>query len=249
MHEAPSPFVCVCVHGRYVVMRRLAYLRFSSSGPARRLAVWSHSAASRLAVAATAAFVAPAACEEKRPRHPPGYPLWIKSIFHAHGIPKVRRGYEVYRQVRATCPSTKQLHSRHSVNAVYPEKLMTEFASTFDVVDGPNDEGEMFTRPGILVDAFPSPYPNEEPARSANGGALPPDLSARTTAKHEGLDYIFALLLGYLDPPTGIAMRDGLYYNPYDPGGIIAMPPPTRTGWWTTRQHALHEVADGETCG
>merc|ERR1712241_834665 len=86
------------------------------------------------------------------------------------------------------------------VNMVLPEKRMKEIASQFDVVDGPHDEGEMFTRPGILVDEFPSPYPNEEAARYANGGALPPDLSVYTTAKHEGLDYIFALLLGYRSP-------------------------------------------------
>merc|ERR1711935_243745 len=98
--------------------------------------------------------------------------------------------------------------------------------ASYDVVDGPNDEGEMFTRPAILVDAFPSPYPNEESARYANGGALPPDLSVYTTAKHEGVDYIFALLISYRDPPAGIECRDGLYYNPYFPGGLIGMPPP-----------------------
>merc|ERR1719229_710388 len=168
----------------------------------------------------------PAQCDDKDPPHPPRYPFWVKSIFHSHEIPSVRRGYEVYRQVCATCHSMKQLHFRHLVNAVLPEKRMKEIASSFDVVDGPNDEGEMFTRPGILVDAFPSPYPNEEAARYANGGALPPDLSVYTTAKHEGLDYIFALLLGYRDPPAGIPVRAGLYYNPYYPGGLIAMPPP-----------------------
>jgi len=120
----------------------------------------------------------------------------------------------------------KQLHFRHLVNSVLPEKRMKEIAATFDVVDGPNDQGEMYTRPGILVDAFPSPYPNEEAARYANGGANPPDLSVYTTAKHEGVDYIFALLLGYRDPPAGIQVRQGSYYNPYYPGGLIAMPPP-----------------------
>merc|ERR1712232_386860 len=144
------------------------------------------------------------------PPHPPRYPLWVKSIFHSHEIPSVRRGYEVYRQVCATCHSMKQLSFRHLVNCVLPEKRMKEIASSFDVVDGPNDEGEMFTRPGILVDCFPSPYPNEEAARYANGGALPPDLSVYTTAKHEGLDYIFAMLLGYRDPPAGMEVRDGL---------------------------------------
>merc|ERR1712045_999153 len=167
---------------------------------ARRGAVVGVTAA---AAAATLSPAPPTRCEDKDPPHPPRYPFWIKSIFHAHEIPSVRRGYEVYKQVCATCHSMKQLHFRHGVNAVYPEKRMKEIALQFDVVDGPNDEGEMFTRPGILVDAFPSPYPNEEAARYANGGALPPDLSVYTTAKHEGLDYIFALLLGYHDPPEG----------------------------------------------
>jgi ubiquinol-cytochrome c reductase cytochrome c1 subunit len=120
----------------------------------------------------------------------------------------------------------KQLHFRHLVNQVLPEKAMKAIASGFDVVDGPNDEGAMFERPGILTDAFPSPYPNEEAARFANGGALPPDLSVITTAKHEGLDYIFALLIGYRDPPAGMPVRDGLHYNPYFPGGLLSMPPP-----------------------
>eukprot|EP00933_Yihiella_yeosuensis_P024294 TRINITY_DN1882_c0_g3_i1.p1 TRINITY_DN1882_c0_g3~~TRINITY_DN1882_c0_g3_i1.p1 ORF type:complete len:279 (-),score=79.17 TRINITY_DN1882_c0_g3_i1:106-942(-) len=167
-----------------------------------------------------------ARCEDKDPPHPPRYPFWMKSIFHSHEIPSVRRGYEVYRQVCATCHSMKQLHFRHLVNCVLPEKRMKEIAASYDVVDGPNDEGAMFERPGILVDAFPSPYPNEEAARYANGGANPPDLSVITTAKHEGVDYIMALLLGYRDPPAGIECRDGLYYNPYFPGGLIGMPNP-----------------------
>jgi len=171
----------------------------------------------------------PASCEDKDPPHPPRYPFWFKSIFHAMDIPSVRRGYEVYRQVCATCHSMKQLHFRHLVNQVYPEKRMKQIAMSYDVVDGPNDEGEMFERPGILTDAFPSPYPNEETARYANGGANPPDLSVYTTAKHEGVDYIFALLTGYRDPPYGLEVREGLYYNPYFPGGLIGMPPPLLT--------------------
>jgi len=183
----------------------------------------------------------PSRCDDKDPPHPPRYPFWIKSIFHAHEIPSVRRGYEVYRQVCATCHSMKQLHFRHLVNFVLPEKRMKEIASSYDVVDGPNDEGEMFTRPGILVDAFPSPYPNEESARYANGGANPPDLSVYTTAKHEGLDYIFALLLGYRDPPAGIEVRDGLYYNVYFPGGLIGMPSPLHSD-------GLVDYEDGTPC-
>jgi len=183
----------------------------------------------------------PAHCDDKDPPHPPRYPFWVKSIFHSHEIPSVRRGYEVYRQVCATCHSMKQLHFRHLSNFVLPEKRMKEIAASYDVVDGPNDEGEMFTRPGILVDAFPSPYPNEEAARYANGGANPPDLSVYTTAKHEGVDYIFALLLGYRDPPAGIEVRDGLYYNVYFPGGLIGMPNPLHAD-------GLVDYEDGTPC-
>lgn len=177
---------------------------------------------------AATAFAVPRAvrCDDKDPPHPPRYAFWFKSIFHSIDIPSVRRGYEVYRQICATCHSMKQLHFRHLVNQVLPERRMKMIASSFDVIDGPNDEGEMFERPGILTDAFPSPYPNEETARFANGGALPPDLSVYTTAKHEGTDYIFALLISYREPPHGIQARQGLYYNPYFPGGLLAMPPP-----------------------
>lgn len=103
-------------------------------------------------------------------------------------------------------------------------------AEDTDVIDGPNDEGEMFERPGKLSDYMPSPYPNEEAARFANNGAYPPDLSLIVKARPNGVDYIFALLTGYKDVPAGIAERDTQYYNPYFPGGWIGMPPPLADG-------------------
>lgn len=75
-----------------------------------------------------------------------------------------------------------------------------------EVEDGPNDEGESFTRPGRLSDPLPRPYANEEAARYANGGAYPPDLSLITKARHDGQNYVFALLLGYRDPPAGVSV-------------------------------------------
>lgn len=73
-----------------------------------------------------------------------------------------------------------------------------------EVEDGPNDEGENFTRAGRLSDPLPRPYANEEAARYANGGAYPPDLSLITKARHDGQNYVFSLLLGYRDPPAGV---------------------------------------------
>lgn len=83
---------------------------------------------------------------------------------------------------------------------------------------------------GKLSDTFKSPYPNEETARYANNGALPPDLSLMVEARHDHEDYIFSLLTGYREPPAGVSIRQGLYYNPYMPGGAIAMVPPLSDG-------------------
>lgn len=64
----------------------------------------------------------------------------------------------------------------------------------------------MYTRPGRLSDPLPSPYKNEQAARYANGGAMPPDLSLIVGARHNGPNYIFALLTGYREPPAGVVV-------------------------------------------
>lgn len=88
----------------------------------------------------------------------------------------------------------------------------------------PNDEGEIEKRPGKLADYIPSPYKNDEAARAANNGALPPDLSLIIKARHGGCDYIFNLLTGYPEePPAGATVQAGLNFNPYFPGTGIAM--------------------------
>ncbi|KAJ0639378.1 putative cytochrome c1, cytochrome c-like domain superfamily [Helianthus annuus] len=114
--------------------------------------------------------------------------------------------------------------SRKSGSEEATEEETKAMAAEIEVVDGPNDEAEMFTRPGKLSDRFPQPYENEQAARFANGGAYPPDLSLITKARHNGQNYVFALLTGYRDPPAGVSIREGLHYNPYFPGGAIAMP-------------------------
>ena len=42
----------------------------------------------------------------------------------------------------------------------------------FQIPDGPDEEGEMFERPGKLADYFPKPYANDEAARAANQGKI-----------------------------------------------------------------------------
>lgn len=117
----------------------------------------------------------------------------------------------------------KYIAYRNLVGFSHTEAEAKTEAEGIMVRDGPNEAGEYFMRPGKLSDYFPSPYPNEEAARSANNGAYPPDLSYIVSARHGGEDYIFALLTGYVEPPAGINLRDGQYFNPYFPGGAIGM--------------------------
>jgi len=158
--------------------------------------------------------------------HPPNYP-WshsgmVSSLDHA----SIRRGYQVYKQVCSACHSMEYLAFRNLVGVSHTETEVKVLAEEIEVMDGPDESGEMFTRPGKLSDYFPKPYANPEAARVANNGALPPDLSYIVNARHGGEDYVFSLLTGYCEPPAGVAVREGLYYNPYFPGQAIGMAPP-----------------------
>ena len=99
-------------------------------------------------------------------------------------------------------------------------------AANFEVTDGPNSDGEMFTRPGRPSDRFVSPYPNIEAATAAKGGAYPPDMSVLVKARKGGADYIYAVLMGYTEPPADFQLEDGVYYNKYMDGNKIKMSNP-----------------------
>lgn len=174
--------------------------------------------------AAAASTVAFASGEAEHGMHPPHYPWPHDGPFSSYDHASIRRGHQVYQQVCAACHSLERIYYRELIGVAYTEDEMKEMAAEAEIEDGPNEEGEMFTRPGKLSDAFPSPYANEAAARFVNGGAYPPDLSVMTKARHDGENYLFSLLLGYKEPPAGVEVREGLYYNPYFPGGAIAMP-------------------------
>ena len=103
-------------------------------------------------------------------------------------------------------------------------------AASFEVTDGPNDDGEMFSRPAKLSDKFVNPYENVKAAQAANGGAYPPDMSVLAKARSGGVDYIYSVLLGYEDPPSGVTLDDGVYYNKYMYGNKIKMSQPLYDG-------------------
>jgi len=151
----------------------------------------------------------------------------FKGYFGKFDRASLQRGYQVYNEVCASCHSMKYLSYRNLAEAGGPEfskEQAKAIAASFEVTDGPNDDGDMFTRPAKLSDKFVNPYRNDKEAMASNGGAYPPDMSVLVKARSGGANYIYSVLLGYEDPPSGISLDDGVYYNKYMYGNAIKMP-------------------------
>ncbi len=170
---------------------------------------------------------------------------------------QLQRGFQVYKEVCANCHGVKRLNFRNLAQPGGPqfaEGGVKSLAATYKVDDGPNDDGKMFQRPGKPSDAIPGPFKNDQEARSAQNGALPPDLSLITKARgavneapfyltpfvwikdivsgyqEGGADYVFAILTGYEKAPANMQLADGMSYNKAFPGHQIAMAEPLSDG-------------------
>ncbi len=141
-----------------------------------------------------------------------------------------QRGFQVYKEVCAACHSLKRIAFRNLEEIGFSTEEVKSLAASYSVVDGPNDAGEMFERAGKASDHFPSPYANDNAARAANNGALPPDLSLIIKARHDGANYVHSLLNGYKAAPENVHLSEGMHFNPYFPGMQIAMTPPLTEG-------------------
>ena len=151
----------------------------------------------------------------------------FKGLFGKFDRAALQRGYQVYTEVCSSCHSMKYLSYRNLAEKGGPEFSEAQakaIAASFEVKDGPNADGDMFTRPGKLSDKFVMPYENVKAAQAANGGAYPPDMSVLVKARGGGVDYIYSLLQGYEDPPAGVKLDEGVYYNKYMYGNKIKMP-------------------------
>ena len=183
---------------------------------------------------------------------PPSQKWSFAGPFGTYDRGSLQRGLKVYKEVCSACHSLNYIAFRNLADPGgpgYSEAQAAALASEYKIKDGPNDQGEMFDRPGRPADYFPAPFPNEQAARAANGGGLPPDLSLITKARsyergfpqfifdfftqfqEQGPNYVSAILQGFEDkPPAGVTIPDGSYYNKYFPGHAIKMPKPLSDG-------------------
>jgi ubiquinol-cytochrome c reductase cytochrome c1 subunit len=148
----------------------------------------------------------------------------FEGLFGTFDRGALQRGFQVYKEVCSACHAVRQLSYRNLLEIGLTEAQARSIAAQFQVMDGPNDQGEMFERQARLSDRMRRPFANEAAARAANNGAYPPDLSVMVKARANGADYVHALLTGYAEPPEGFTLMDGMNYNRYFPGHQIAMP-------------------------
>ena len=148
----------------------------------------------------------------------------FNGMFGTFDRESAQRGFQVFREVCSSCHGVKYLAFRNLAELGYDEDTVKAFAAEYSIVDGPDEFGDMFERPGMPSDKYPDPYPNKQAAAAANGGKAPPDLSLITKARHDGPNYVFSLMQGYVEPEGDFEVPDGSYYNAYYPGHVIAMP-------------------------
>lgn len=162
---------------------------------------------------------------------PPQHIDWpFDGIFGTVDKQAAQRGFQVYKEVCSACHPLTHIAFRNLEDIGFSEAEVKALAASYQVTDGPNDEGNMFQRPGKPSDYFPSPYANEEAGRAMHNGAIPPDLSMVVKARKDGPDYVYSLLTGFSPPPSGVTLSAGQSYNPYFPGGKLMMPPPLSQG-------------------
>lgn len=202
----------------------------------------------------------PASAQEESGTQPTEFPIkkpplmkWsFAGFFGKFDEAQLQRGFQVYKEVCSACHSMDLVAFRNLGDEGGPhfsEAEVKALAASYTVADGPNDAGDMFERPGKPYDRLPAPFANTEAAAAANGGAAPPDLSVIAKARgvkqglvwglldfftgyqEAGPDYIHALLTGFQDPPPGVTVPEGTYYNPYFHAGVsLKMPPPLSDG-------------------
>jgi len=242
-------------------------------------------------IAATAMMASSALAAGGEAKHPKDGQWHFAGPFGTFDKEALQRGYQVYSTVCASCHSMDLLSYRNlgqkggpfyldSCPAGIPENVdcsnpnenpvVKAIAAQFQIEDGPDDTGDMFMRPGLASDRFKAPFINDQIARLANNGALPPDMSLITKARHAGPDYVYSLLIGYEEAPDTVTIAPGQYYNPYfhgdmapvmkeelmdedghliagvsiPKGGVLAMAPPLFDGMVDYVDETVEETVD-----
>lgn len=167
-------------------------------------------------------------------------------IFGTYDLGAAQRGFQIYANVCSNCHSMQLMHYRDLSGIGLDAGQIKAIAAGITVPSGLDDQGNPKEGPATPASQFKSPFANEKAARAANNGALPPDLSLIVNAREGGANYVYGILTGFAEAPSGFKMQDGMYYNKMYPGHQIAMPQPLQDGtveYTDGTSNALHQEA------
>jgi ubiquinol-cytochrome c reductase cytochrome c1 subunit len=202
--------------------------------------------------------LAPLAAHAAEAKHPHPQDWSFEGPFGTFDQGAVQRGFQVYKEVCASCHTMSNLTYRHLGEKGGPfvasgkwnaasgawedihlgpphhgrqvpapdNPYVRAIAESYEITEIDPTTGEEITRKARPADRFVSPYTNPYQAKAIHGVA-PPDLSVITKARHDGANYVYAILTGYSAAPEGETAPGGatnLHYNPYFAGGWISMP-------------------------
>ncbi|MEO1193377.1 MAG: cytochrome c1 [Pseudomonadota bacterium] len=151
----------------------------------------------------------------------------FNGVFGSYDPAALQRGFQVYKEVCSACHGMEYLAYRNLEEIGFSPQEVRAIAAEYEVEDGPDEFGDMFLRPAIPADRFRQPFPNQQAARAANGGAYPTDLSLIAKQTKYGANYIYAVLTGYEDEPppdSDVTLAPGQYYNKYKGAFGMAQP-------------------------
>jgi ubiquinol-cytochrome c reductase cytochrome c1 subunit len=195
------------------------------------------------AVMLCAAIAAPAWAQDETPPLP--RETWsFSGIFGGLDLAAAQRGFQVYSEVCSNCHSMNLLHYRDLAGLGLTEDQIKAVAAGVTVPLGVDDQGNPKTGPATPASRFKAPFPHEQAARAALNGALPPDLSLIVNAREGGANYVYAILTGFRDPPSGFKLMPGMNYNEYFAGNQIAMPQPLHDGQVTFADGSPNRIED-----
>src|SRR5580692_7990779 len=118
-----------------------------------------------LAASLGALAVRTASAQEAEAEAPPRQHWSFWGPFGTYDPAQLQRGFKIYREVCSNCHSIKLLSFRNLAEPGGPgftEAQAGAVAATFQVTAGPNDQGQMFQRPGQISDYFPPPFANDQ---------------------------------------------------------------------------------------
>ena len=175
---------------------------------------------------------------------PPSQNWSFNGPFGTYDLASAQRGFQVYSEVCSVCHSMNLLHYRDLEGIGLTDDQIKAVAAAVTVPLGVDDSGSPKTGPGTPASAFRAPFANEQAARSAMNGALPPDLSVIVNAREGNANYVYAILTGFRDAPAGFKMMGGMNYNEYFAGHQIAMPQPLHDGQVTFADGSPNRIED-----